>query len=90
MDTRLILAEQLKAGRIKPHHLLGSIKPNDSIVVGSKKVSVRKVRAGMFHIEVGDADKEKGDVVDTLDSPASAKLAFIDKMVELLPEPDKK
>lgn len=89
MDTRLILAEQIKAGRIKPHHLLGAIKPNDSITIGDKKVQVRKVRAGVFNIEVGDADKERGDVVDTLDGPAPAKLAFIDKMVELLPEPKK-
>lgn len=86
MDTRIILAEQIAAKRLKPHHIVGSVKPNDSIVIGDKRVSVRKVKSGQFQIQVGDADKDTGEVVDTLDGPTPAKLAFIDKMVELVTE----
>ena len=83
MDTRIILAEQIKAGRLKPHHLMNAIKPNDEVQVGSKFARVRKVKTGEYTIEVGDVGS-KGEVIDTLDGPAPAKLAFIDAMVGLV------
>lgn len=80
MDTRTILAEQIKAGRLKPHHLLSAVKPNDEVTIGNRLVRVRKVNPKRYEILVGDVGAE-GKVVDTLDTPASAKLAFIDAMV---------
>lgn len=86
MDTRTILAEQIKAKRLKPHHLMNAIKPNDEVIIGDKWVRVRKVKTGQYTIERGDVGKDKGDIIDTLDGPAPAKLAFIDAMVDLVPE----
>jgi hypothetical protein len=86
MNVMSILAEQIKAGRVKPHHILSQVKTLDPAPVGDKQVRFRKVKTGEFHIEVADLGSDKWETVETADSPVSAKLAFIDKLVSLVPD----
>lgn len=86
MHVLEVLAEQVKAQRMKPQHLLSQLKTNERIAIGSRWAQFRKVKAGEFVIEVGEVGSDKGEVIERAGGPVEAKLSFVDTLVDLLPK----
>jgi hypothetical protein len=86
MHVLEVLAEQVKAQRMKPQHLLTQLKTNEKVAIGARWAQYRKVKAGEFVIEVGEVGSDKGEVVERASTPVEAKLSYVDTLVDLLPK----